>query len=225
MPAEDTGWCYDAVVLAGGRARRLGGADKPMVSVGGMSLLDRALQACGGAERTIVVGPHRATIRPVHHVQESPVHGGPLAALAAGVHWVRAPFVVVLAADLPFVRRETVTELLRQAAGSGTEGAVMLETQGRDNPLFAAYRTAAVRRGLALTLARHGALTGLPVRVLTHTLALRHVPDVGGVSVDCDTWEVVALARAILKTEAGPPHSEHEFVPLPTLVARWHSWQ
>ncbi|MFF4602237.1 molybdenum cofactor guanylyltransferase [Streptomyces sp. NPDC001339] len=195
--------CYDAVVLAGGRARRLGGADKPMVSVGGVSLLDRAIQACAGAGRTIVVGPRRATVRPVHHVREQPVHAGPLAALAEGVRWVRAPFVVVLAADLPFVRQELVTELLRQTAGSGVEGAVMLETQGRDNPLFAAYRTAAVRQGLRLTLAQHGALTDLPIRLLTNALVLRHVPDVGGVSFDCDTWEAVALARARLKLNAG----------------------
>ncbi|MFE5740356.1 NTP transferase domain-containing protein [Streptomyces celluloflavus] len=79
-----------------------------MVSVGGMSLLDRALQACGGAGRTMVVGPHRATVRPVHHVQESPVRGGPPAALAAGVSRVRAPFVVVLAAGLPFVSLPTL---------------------------------------------------------------------------------------------------------------------
>ncbi|WP_037812202.1 NTP transferase domain-containing protein [Streptomyces sp. MspMP-M5] len=191
------------MVLAGGRARRLGGADKPMVSVGGMSLLDRAIEACVGAGRTIVVGPHRATVHQVHHVREGPLHAGPLAALAAGLSRVRAPFVVVLAADLPFVRQETVAELLRQAAGSAIEGAVMLETQGRDNPLFAVYRTAAVRRGLALTLAQHGVLTGLPIRVLTHTLALRYVPDIGGVSFDCDTWEAVALARACLKSNAG----------------------
>lgn len=202
-PGGDTGECYDAVVLAGGRGRRLGGADKPMVSVGGMSLLDRAIEACVGAGRTIVVGPHRATAHQVHHVREGPSHAGPLAALAAGMRWVRAPFVVVLAADLPFVRQEMVTELLRQAAGSAIEGAVMLETQGRDNPLFAAYRTAAVRRGLALTLARHGLLAGLPIRVLTRSLALRQVPDVGGVSFDCDTWEAVALARACLKSQAG----------------------
>lgn len=195
--------CYDAVVLAGGKARRLGGADKPMVSVGGVSLLDRAIQACAGAGRTIVVGPRRATVRPVHHVREQPVHAGPLAALAEGVRWVRAPFVVVLAADLPFVRREMVTELLLQTAGSGVEGAVMLETQGRDNPLFAAYRTEAVRQGLKLTLDRHGALTDLPIRLLTNALALRHVPDVGGASFDCDTWEAVALARARLKLNAG----------------------
>ncbi|MFD5747422.1 molybdenum cofactor guanylyltransferase [Streptomyces sp. NPDC127033] len=191
------------MVLAGGRARRLGGADKPMVSVGGTSLLDRSIEACVGAGRTIVVGPHRATVHQVQHVREEPSYAGPLAALAAGVPWVRAPFMVVLAADLPFVRRETVAELLRRTAGSAIEGAVMLETQGRENPLFAAYRTAAVRRGIALTLAQHGLLAGLPIRVLTRSLALQHVPDVGGVSFDCDTWEAVALARACLKSKAG----------------------
>ncbi len=174
-----------------------------MVSVGGMSLLDRSIEACIGAARTIVVGPPRATAHPVHHVSEWPPHAGPLVALAAGVRWVRAPFVVVLAADLPFVRSETVAELLRQAAGPALEGAVMLETQGRDNPLFAAYRTAALRRGIALTLAEHRLLAGLPIRVLTRCLALRHVPDVAGVSFDCDTWEAVALARARLKSKAG----------------------
>ncbi|MYQ48709.1 NTP transferase domain-containing protein, partial [Streptomyces sp. SID4985] len=40
-PGTDTP--YDAVVLAGGAARRLGGADKPGVRVGGRPLLDRVL--------------------------------------------------------------------------------------------------------------------------------------------------------------------------------------
>ncbi|MEU9382801.1 NTP transferase domain-containing protein, partial [Streptomyces sp. NPDC048279] len=40
---------YDAIVLAGGAARRLGGADKPSVRVGGRPLLDRVLTACAGA--------------------------------------------------------------------------------------------------------------------------------------------------------------------------------
>ncbi|MEU7054400.1 NTP transferase domain-containing protein, partial [Streptomyces eurythermus] len=38
---------YDAVVLAGGAARRLGGADKPGVRVGGRALLDRVLATRG----------------------------------------------------------------------------------------------------------------------------------------------------------------------------------
>lgn len=47
---------YDAVVLAGGAAKRLGGADKPGLTVGGLALLDRVLVACRGARTTVVVG-------------------------------------------------------------------------------------------------------------------------------------------------------------------------
>ncbi|MYU19520.1 NTP transferase domain-containing protein, partial [Streptomyces sp. SID8361] len=55
---------YDAVILAGGAARRLGGVDKPALRVGGRALLDRVLDACRGAGRTVVVGPRRPTVRP-----------------------------------------------------------------------------------------------------------------------------------------------------------------
>ncbi|MET9290891.1 molybdenum cofactor guanylyltransferase [Streptomyces sp. NPDC003077] len=185
-------------MLAGGRARRLGGADKPLVPVGGRTLLDHAVLACSGARTTVVVGPPRPTLRPVRHVREEPVHGGPLAALAAGMRAVDTPLVVVLAADLPFVRREAVEQLPAQVVESGADGVVMWETQGRDNPLFAAYRADALRRGIASLTERYGALTGLPIRSLTGGLALRYVPDVHGVSFDCDTWEAVALARACL---------------------------
>ncbi|MGW0901366.1 NTP transferase domain-containing protein, partial [Streptomyces goshikiensis] len=40
---------YDAIVLAGGAARRLGGVDKPALPVGARTLLDRVLDACPDA--------------------------------------------------------------------------------------------------------------------------------------------------------------------------------
>ncbi|NGO81562.1 NTP transferase domain-containing protein [Streptomyces sp. YC504] len=76
---------YDAVVLAGGAAKRLGGVDKPAVQVGGRALLDRVLTACAAAGTTVVVAPPRPTLRPVVWAREEPAGGGPLAALAAGV--------------------------------------------------------------------------------------------------------------------------------------------
>ncbi|SDK53629.1 DUF6457 domain-containing protein [Streptomyces indicus] len=76
---------YDAVVLAGGAAKRLGGVDKPAVQVGGRALLDRVLGACAAAGTTVVVAPPRPTVRPVVWAREEPAGGGPLAALAAGV--------------------------------------------------------------------------------------------------------------------------------------------
>ncbi|WRL63058.1 NTP transferase domain-containing protein [Blastococcus brunescens] len=46
-----------AVVLAGGRAARLGGQAKPQLIVGGRPILASVLVAVADAERRIVVGP------------------------------------------------------------------------------------------------------------------------------------------------------------------------
>ena len=50
-----------AVVLAGGRAARLGGADKPALVVGGQPLLATAIAAAAsaGASQIVIVGPPR----------------------------------------------------------------------------------------------------------------------------------------------------------------------
>ncbi|WP_433857230.1 DUF6457 domain-containing protein [Streptomyces kronopolitis] len=111
---------YDALVLAGGAARRLGGADKPALSVGGRPLLDRVLAACPDAARTVVVGPGRPTVRPVVRALEDPPGGGPLAALEAGLRHTTAPVVLVLSADLPFLTAETVHRLLASATAPAT---------------------------------------------------------------------------------------------------------
>ncbi|MER5393911.1 NTP transferase domain-containing protein, partial [Saccharopolyspora sp. NPDC002686] len=45
---------FAAVVLAGGRARRLGGVDKVLLPVGGRTLLDRTLDAVAEADPLVV---------------------------------------------------------------------------------------------------------------------------------------------------------------------------
>src|SRR3984957_3557549 len=65
MPAHVR--AFDAVVLAGGRSTRLGGADKPGLVVGPRTLLGSVVWAVteGGAARVVVVGPQRpATLTP-----------------------------------------------------------------------------------------------------------------------------------------------------------------
>ncbi|GAB3162627.1 hypothetical protein GCM10027059_15680 [Myceligenerans halotolerans] len=82
---------YDAIVLAGGRASRLGGATKPGLLSGGVPLLHLALDAAQGARRIAVVGPddlagviaaHPAAPRTVL-TREDPPFGGPVAGIAA----------------------------------------------------------------------------------------------------------------------------------------------
>ncbi|MFJ9030883.1 NTP transferase domain-containing protein [Streptomyces sp. NPDC102274] len=190
---------YDAIVLAGGAAKRLGGADKPGVRVGGRSLLDRVLAACEGAARTVVVGGRRPTVRPVRWAREDPPGGGPVAALDAGVRCAEADTVLVLSADLPFLGESTVRRLIGTLDSTGREGALLTDADGRDQPLVAAYRAEPLRRELALLATEYGSLPGLPLRLLVQELDLARVDADPLASFDCDTWEDISTARARIR--------------------------
>ncbi|MGW1168705.1 NTP transferase domain-containing protein [Streptomyces sp. NPDC001153] len=197
-PAPGTPVPYDAIVLAGGAARRLGGADKPGLRVGGRALLDRVLAACADAGTTVVVADRRPTTRPVRWAREEPPGAGPVAALEAGLRHTTAVHTVVLSADLPFLRPATLRSLLTALGDTGAEGALLTDADGRDQPLVAAYRTAALRRELAALAAGPDGLTGLPLRRLTGALSLTRVPDPLA-SFDCDTWDDLVNARARIR--------------------------
>ncbi|MFE3513856.1 DUF6457 domain-containing protein [Streptomyces sp. NPDC059166] len=190
---------YDAIVLAGGAANRLGGADKPGLRVGGRALLDRVLAACPDAGSTVVVGGRRATVRPVTWTREVPEGGGPLAALDAGVRRTGADRLLVLSADLPFLGGRTVRTLLDAADAVDLEGALCTDREGRDQPLVAVYHAEPLRRELALLAAEYGSLAGLPLRLLTAELDLARVEADPLASFDCDTWEDIAAARARIR--------------------------
>ncbi|WP_017240337.1 NTP transferase domain-containing protein [Streptomyces sp. SS] len=191
---------YDAVVLAGGAARRLGGSDKPGVRVGGRTLLDRVLAACPDAGRTVVVGDPRPTVRPVRWTREEPPGGGPLAALDAGVRETEADVLLVLSADLPFLDDATVRRLSAALDDAPeAEVALLTDAEGRDQPLVAAYRSGPLRRELARLGHEHGGLADLPLRGLTRVLRSVRVAAESQASFDCDTWEDIAVARARIR--------------------------
>lgn len=143
---------FDAVILAGGAARRLGGVDKPGLAVAGARLVDVAISATRGAQRRVVVGPARPLPAGVWREQERPPGGGPSAALAAGMARVSAPYVAVLAADLPFLGAGVVAALRHLACGRS--GAVLCDATGRVQLLVGVWRREELR--LALTAAPTG---------------------------------------------------------------------
>ncbi|WP_325050250.1 DUF6457 domain-containing protein [Actinomadura craniellae] len=182
---------FDAVLLAGGRARRLGGADKPGVTVGGRSLIARVAAAAAGAGRLVVVGPARPELPHAVTVREDPPGAGPVPALRAGLAEVRAPWAVLLAADLPFLGFAEVTGLRRRAR-TGT-GAVLVDDGGREQWLAGCWRTDVLRAALAgyQGASLHGLLSPLdPVRLATP--AGERAP-----WLDCDTPEAVERARRL----------------------------
>ena len=184
---------YDAIVLAGGSARRLGGVDKPSLVVGTETLLDRVVAAVSGAARVVVVGPRRTTSRPVVWAREEPPGGGPVAALAAGLAEVSAEHVVVLAGDLPFLTAGAVAQLLDAVAG---DGALAVDADGRDQLLVGAWRADALRRALPAEpagAALSGVLTSLDaVRMRLSTQSGAPAP-----WFDCDTDDDLARARGM----------------------------
>lgn len=182
---------YDAVVLAGGSARRLGGLDKPGLVVGAASLLEHVLAAVAGADRTIVVGPARGTSRPVLWAREQPPGGGPVAALAAGLAHVTADRVALLAADLPFLDAATVQTLV----DAGGQGAMLVDDDGRDQVLTGAWSSAALRAALPEIV------DGARLREVFDQLDVRRIrpdPTPGRPApwTDCDTDEDLRRARA-----------------------------
>jgi molybdopterin-guanine dinucleotide biosynthesis protein A/nitroreductase len=178
---------FDAVVLAGGSARRLGGVDKPGLDVGGRSLLDRVLTAASGAALRVVVGPPRPLPEDVVQVREDPPGGGPVPALRAGLSLVRSPWVVVLAADLPFLDAQLLDRLLT-AAQRGS-GALLVDDSGREQWLCGVWSTAALQQASWATPRVRDVLAALdPVRVGAE----------GGDRapwLDCDTPEDLERAR------------------------------
>lgn len=188
---------YAAVILAGGAGRRLGGVDKPALTVGGTSMLSRVLGAVPDASVKVVVGPPRRDLPgPVLQVQEQPPLGGPVAALAAGLSAASAfAEVVVLAADLPFLTRQAVQTLRSGLAGKPeADGVVLVDQAGRPQSLCGAWRTAALRERLRQLdppagRALREVLSGLQVAQVT--LRTTEPPP----WYDCDTVEDLRLAE------------------------------
>ena len=81
---------FDAIILAGGAGRRLGGRDKSALTVAGRPLLSRVLQAVIRARRVVVVGQVEVPDG-VGQVSEDPPGGGPVAGIAAGLAELARP--------------------------------------------------------------------------------------------------------------------------------------
>jgi molybdopterin-guanine dinucleotide biosynthesis protein A len=185
---------FDAVVLAGGAGRRMGGprgTDKAALDVGGDTLLDRVLAAVAGAQRCVVVGPRRPTAWPATFTVEEPAGSGPAAAIVHGLSLVDAPSVVVVAADMPFAAT-AVPKLLDALTGADVDAAMLVDESGRRQPLLAAYRADALRRR-----AEGRDWRGASVRSLTEGLTVAEIAAVGDEALDCDTPDQLIAAQRV----------------------------
>jgi molybdopterin-guanine dinucleotide biosynthesis protein A len=116
------------LVLAGGLARRMGGGDKPLTMIGGVTILDRVLSRLKPQCTALIINANGDPARfastglPVV-ADDVPDFAGPLAGILAGLDWAAAhapdtAYVASAPGDCPFLPRNLVTRLheARQAA-------------------------------------------------------------------------------------------------------------
>jgi len=185
-----------AVILAGGTAARLDGADKASLEHAGATFLEHALAATRDASEVVVVGDPVPTSRPVTFVREDPPLGGPVAGLVAGRRALarRPDAVVVLAVDMPFVTAATLHRMRGRLRGrlqgrlrgrpqgaAGADGAVLTDADGR-------RRLVLLLRTEALDAASPPDPHGRSVGSLLDALDLADVPAEGDEARGVDTW-------------------------------------
>jgi molybdopterin-guanine dinucleotide biosynthesis protein A len=174
---------FDAIVLAGGTARRLGGTPKHAIVVDGQTLLARTLAAVAEAARVVVVGDKglRSLVPWGTVVREDPPLAGPAAGIGAALPHVTAKRVIVLACDHPYVA-DAVAPLLEAV---GRDGAIAIDVDGRRQNLTFVARTDALRAAVD----REQTLIDLAVHRLIEPLDLAEISVPARALMDVDTWE------------------------------------
>lgn len=193
----------DAIILAGGRAARLGGASKPDLVVGGRRLLETAIEAARsvGCREVVVVGPPTLDAPGSLVVREDPPFGGPVAGLGVGLAALdRRPDepehdVLVLACDMPEARAAAQLLVAARGANPRSDGVCLVDEAGREQWLAAIYSRAALTRAIDELGSE---VAGASMRRLAASVDLFTVAD-DGTTRDIDTWD--DLSRATRQEE------------------------
>jgi molybdopterin-guanine dinucleotide biosynthesis protein A len=132
------------VILAGGQARRMDGADKPLTEIAGKPLLEYVVERAKPQLKRILLNANGDLERYAHFqlpVQEDivPDFAGPLAGVLSAMAWARAfqpqvSHIITIAADTPFYPHDYVKRML--AAVDEEYPLACASYKGRTQPVF-----------------------------------------------------------------------------------------
>jgi molybdopterin-guanine dinucleotide biosynthesis protein A len=139
------------VVLAGGRAQRMGGGDKPLRELGGHTILARVIARLEPQCECLLLSANGDPLRfasfglPVV-VDGVSHHPGPLAGILAGLDWAaahrpNAEWILSAPGDCPFLPRDLVVRLRQAVSAQGAELAVAA-SEGRSHPVIGLWKVA-----------------------------------------------------------------------------------
>lgn len=137
------------VLLAGGLARRMGGGDKPMRTIGGRTILERVIaRLTPQCDRLILNAngdPARFSAFGLTVIADDvPDYPGPLAGILAALDWTAAnrpevEWVLSAAADCPFLPRDLLARLHEARAKENAQLAVAASS-GQSHPVIGLWR-------------------------------------------------------------------------------------
>ena len=137
-----------AAILAGGRAQRLGGADKASLTVGRARIIDRQLAALAAVAddiRIVCNDPARYAGLGVRVIPDAIAGAGPLGGIYSALLDARHERVLVVACDLPFVTAALLERLVEESRAAGDADAVVPRSGRGLEPLCAIYTTRCAR--------------------------------------------------------------------------------
>src|SRR5437870_832120 len=133
------------VLLAGGLARRMGGGDKPMRTIGGRTILERVIARlepqCDGLILNANGDPARFASFGLPVIADGVADfPGPLAGILAALDWAAAnrpdvSLMLSVAADCPFLPRDLVSRLYQALAEQNAQLAVAA-SDGQSHPVI-----------------------------------------------------------------------------------------
>lgn len=174
------------LVLAGGLARRMGGGDKALLEIGGVTILDRVLATLSAQCIGIVINangdPKRFADTGLPVVADSvPDFAGPLAGVLAGLDWIAAQdngleWMLSVPGDCPFLPDDLVEKLhaARRKMGTGVPLACARSGEWR-HPVVGLWPLA-LREDLRHALTRED-LRKIEVFTTRHGIAVADWPD------------------------------------------------
>lgn len=167
------------VVLAGGAGMRMGGADKGLLDLHGLPLVEHVLGRFAPQVAQVMISANRnaerygALVPRVLRDDAPPgVYCGPLAGMRAGLAHAPTAWVAFVPCDAPQLPRTLVARLADAANARGASAAVA-RTEGRVQPVFCLLATA-----LLTALDAYRARGGAAVH--------RWLGEIGAVPVDFD---------------------------------------
>ena len=122
-----------ALILAGGKATRLGGLAKHAIVVDGRTILERQVEVLAPRVQEILVASSH-DIPGLRAVRDVLPEVGPLAGIAAGLRTMITPWLLVVAGDMPYVSGPVID--LALAAANDLDEAVAFRLHGLPEPLM-----------------------------------------------------------------------------------------